>query len=69
MKYSLFLVLVASLLFSENLIAQSQNSDFIRSTGKIYVVVTVLTIILIGIFGFLIYLEQRIKKLENSVQG
>lgn len=69
MKYSLFLVLIASLLFSENLIAQSQNSDFIRSTGKIYVVVTVLTIILIGIFGFLIYLEQRIKKLENSVQG
>lgn len=62
-------MLIASLLFSENLIAQSQNSDFIRSTGKIYVVVTVLTIILIGIFGFLIYLEQRIKKLENSVQG
>lgn len=62
-------MLVALFLFSDNLIAQSQNSDFIRSTGKIYVVVTVLAVILIGIFAFLIYLERRLKKLENSVHG
>ena len=53
-------------LFSENLVAQSQNSDFIRSTGKIYVVVAVLTTILIGIFGFLFYIERRIKKIESQ---
>jgi len=67
MKYSLFLVLLTLFLFSENISAQTQNSDFIRSTGKIYVVVTVLTVILIGIFAFLIYLERRINKLENLV--
>jgi hypothetical protein len=67
MKYSLFLVLLTLFLFSENVSAQTQNSDFIRSTGKIYVVVTVLTVILIGIFAFLIYLERRINKLENLV--
>lgn len=67
MKYSLFLVLLTLFLFSENVLAQTQNSDFIRSTGKIYVVVTVLTVILIGIFAFLIYLERRINKLENLV--
>mgnify|MGYP000742316132 CR=1 FL=1 len=67
MKYSLFLVFLTLFLFSENVSAQTQNSDFIRSTGKIYVVVTVLTVILIGIFAFLIYLERRINKLENLV--
>jgi len=67
MKYSLFLVLLTLFLFSENVSAQTQNSDFIRSTGKIYVVVTVLAVILIGIFAFLIYLERRINKLENLV--
>ena len=69
MKYSLFLVLLTLFLFSENVSAQTQNSDFIRSTGKIYVVVTVLTVILIGIFAFLIYLERRINKLENLVDS
>jgi len=69
MKYSLFLVLLTLFLFSENVLAQTQNSDFIRSTGKIYVVVTVLTVILIGIFAFLIYLERRINKLENLVDS
>ena len=66
MKYSFLLVLLTLFLFSENIAAQSQNSDFIRSTGKIYVVVAVLTTILIGIFGFLFYLERRIKKIENQ---
>lgn len=66
MKYSFLLMLFTLFLFSENLVAQSQNSDFIRSTGKIYVVVAVLTTILIGIFGFLFYIERRIKKIESQ---
>ncbi len=68
MKYSLLSIVLALVLFSENAVAQSQNSDFIRSTGKIYVVVAVLATILIGIFGFLIYLERRIKKIETGLK-
>jgi hypothetical protein len=38
--------------------------DFMRSTGKIYVVFGVILILFVGIVLFLILLERRIKKLE-----
>jgi len=41
------------------------ETDFMRQTGKIYVVFGVLTIIFIGIIIFLIILERKIKVLEK----
>jgi CcmD family protein len=47
--------------------AQSADSpDFMRSTGKIYVVVGVLAMTFIGIVLFLISIERRLKKLEEN---
>jgi CcmD family protein len=43
-----------------------QMADGMRSNGKIYVVVMVLVIILAGIFGYLIHLDRKIKRLEKS---
>ncbi len=37
-----------------------------RSNGKIYVVVAVLTIILLGLFFYLIRLDRKISKLEKE---
>lgn len=40
--------------------------DFLRSTGKIYVVFVVVFIVFLGLIGFLWYIERKINKLENN---
>ncbi len=44
------------------------NRDFMRETGKIYVVVATLLVILLGIVGYLIRLERRLTKLEHQTK-
>ncbi|MBR9859272.1 hypothetical protein GYB22_00675 [bacterium] len=44
----------------------SDARDFFYSSGKIYVVVSVLLIIFLGIVLYLIRLERKIKKLEDK---
>jgi CcmD family protein len=43
-----------------------QMADFMRSSGKIYVVVAVVVAILIGLFVYLISLDRKISKLERE---
>jgi hypothetical protein len=43
-----------------------QMADAMRANGKIYVVVTVLVIILMGLFIYLITLDRKIGRLEKS---
>ena len=53
--------------------AQDMNSkaeeptDFMRSEGKLYVVVAVVVVIVLGIFIFLLNLDRKIKKLEEKM--
>lgn len=56
------------LLLGQALFAQSASTDFMRSTGKIYVVVAVILAIFIGIVLFLIYLDRKLTKLENQIK-
>ncbi|MBP8725554.1 MAG: hypothetical protein KBF37_10490 [Saprospiraceae bacterium] len=44
----------------------NEPADFMRQTGKIYVVYGVLSLIFIGIVTFLFLLERRISKLEKK---
>lgn len=46
--------------------AQGQEPDFMRSLGKIYVVIAVIIAIFIGIVIFLIYLDRRLTKIEEG---
>ena len=46
--------------------AQPEMADFMRSNGKIYVVVAVLATIFAGIFAYLVYLDRKISKLEKE---
>jgi uncharacterized transporter YbjL len=46
-----------------------QMADTFREDGKIYVVISVLAIIFLSIVLFLIYLERKIKKLEDKIQN
>ena len=50
-----------------NNIQQSEMADLLRSNGKIYVVVAVLSIIFIGIVLYLILLDKKMNKLEKMI--
>jgi presenilin-like A22 family membrane protease len=66
-----FIAIVACLFCTLAATAQMQQqpvemADAMRSNGKIYVVVAVLTTILAGIVLYLIRLEKKIKRLEKE---
>jgi hypothetical protein len=42
------------------------NNDVMRSNGKIYVVMAVVMIIMIGFFIYLINVDRKLSKLENK---
>ncbi len=44
---------------------EPQMADTFRSEGKIYVVITVISIVFICLIGYLIYIDTKLKKLEN----
>lgn len=58
---SLMLILVS-------FIAQAQSTvemaDTMRAEGKIYVVVGIIMIVLVGLIAYLIMLDRKVKKLE-----
>lgn len=65
---STFILLIATL----QLFAQGQGNvvtDSLYSSGKIYVVVSCVLIILLGLLFFLYTIEKRIKKLERKSSG
>lgn len=43
-----------------------QMADAMRANGKIYVVVTVVSIILLGIFLYVIRLDKKVSQLEKK---
>jgi hypothetical protein len=45
---------------------QGEPTDFMRSNGKIYVVVAVIVVIVIGLFIYLVNLDRKITKLEKD---
>lgn len=69
-KYSPFLILMGLfLMFSSPLHAESPAIDFLRSTGKIYSVIAVIVVILLGIGFFLYRMDNKLTKLENRINN
>ena len=62
-RYFLFIL---GLVFNLQAFAQGEQVDFMRSIGKIYVVVAVIAIIFVGLALYLIQLDRKITKLENE---
>ncbi len=61
-------IIFTGLIFAlSNLQAQGANPDFMRSTGKIYVVVAVIVAIFVGLVFFMVYLDKKLTKLENQI--
>lgn len=62
--FSLILMLLTVQLFAqENGI---EMADQLRSDGKIYVVVTCIVIILVGLLAYLFSIDKRLKKIEKE---
>jgi len=64
-------ILVAMLFFSLNLFAQDKQAemaDVLRENGKIYNVVAVVLVILIGLITYLFITERKLSKIENSIK-
>jgi CcmD family protein len=61
-----FSILLLLLLGYFSALAQSPEMDTaLRSSGKIYVVVVVLTVIFIGLAIYLFSIDRRLKKIET----
>lgn len=58
-------LLVLALTWVGTMHAQDTTADFMRSTGKIYVVAAVTIVILVIIFIYLILLDRKISRLEK----
>ncbi len=48
---------------------KEEPTDFMRSNGKIFVVMAVAIVIVLGLFIYLINLDRKIKKLEKDKTG
>ena len=61
------LTLILFLVIHLPLLQAQGNRDFMRETGKIYVVIGVILIIFIGIVLNLIRLDRKLTKLEHQL--
>jgi K+-transporting ATPase A subunit len=70
MKNSIKIFFLLTILIVQTGNAQTQQpemADVMRSNGKIYVVVGIILIVLIGLFTYLFTLDRKIGKLENKL--
>lgn len=65
-KYLIALLLLSPLFLHAQ--QPVEMADKMRSEGKIYVVVAILLVILIGLIAYLFMLDRKITRLEKKVQ-
>ncbi len=64
----LLLITVSSLVAQTTAIENETMASTMRSNGKIYVVVAVVTTILIGLIAYMIRVEKKISSIENDLK-
>lgn len=63
---SIMLLLSSFASFAQN--NEVQMADGFYKEGKIYVVITILAIVLVGVAIYLFTIERKLKKLEDSIK-
>jgi len=61
---ALFLILISTAIFAQD--KKVEMADFMRSSGRIYVVVAVMLTILAGLILYLVRLDRKMSKLEKE---
>lgn len=70
MKNMKLLSLITALTAPLMITAQEvEMADRLMENGKIYVVVVVIGIIVMGLYSFLFYLDNKLKKLEKEINA
>ena len=65
--FTIVLSMLSVFVWAQNTDSGSAESvDFMRSEGKLYVVVACVVVIVLGIYIYLINLDRRLKKLEKN---
>ena len=65
----LLIVLCSNSLFAQEVAGNVEMADGLRSSGKIYVVVSVVLIILAGILMYLISIDRQVSKMEKNIEA
>ena len=68
MKKYLYLLLVLTISKGANA-QDAEMADVMRSNGKIYVIVGIILIVLVGLIAYLFVLDRKITRLENKLNG
>jgi uncharacterized integral membrane protein len=68
MKKYLYLLLVLTISIGANA-QDAEMADVMRSNGKIYVIVGIILIVLVGLIAYLFVLDRKITRLENKLNG
>jgi CcmD family protein len=68
-KLLLPLLLLAPLAFAQTTEAAPAMADDLRASGKIYVVVAVVAIIVAGLLAYLISLDRKVSRLEKELKS
>ena len=63
------LLLLAPLAFAQTPEAAPAMADDLRASGKIYVVVAVVAIIVAGLLAYLISLDRKVSRLEKEMKA
>lgn len=63
------LLLLAPLAFAQATEQAPDMADDLRASGKIYVVVAVVAIIVLGLLGYLISLDRKVSRLEKEIKN
>jgi uncharacterized integral membrane protein len=66
MKKFLYLLMLMAICTVANA-QDAEMADVMRSNGKIYVVVGIILIVLVGLITYLFLLDRKITKLENKL--
>ena len=62
--FSLYLFIATKILAQDSL--NNTNTGFMNSNGKIYVVMAVVVVIVLGLFIYLFSIDRKISKLEKK---
>ncbi len=65
----IFLLILCSIALKAQEAHLPNMAETFRNDGKIYVVISVISIIFFSIVLFLIFLERKIKRLEDKFKG
>lgn len=67
LSFSVILCLLSTFIFAQNsTVINTPPKDFMESNGKIYVVVAVVLVIIIGLFFYLFNLDRKLSHLEKG---